>query len=111
MGVQLLNENKLDEMCTILLELQQRYCPAVKTLEIVDNGDGTTSECESLKHYQILFDGDQLTIARARGAIRLRENHAPDEQINSFQPAITDWHSQMTLVSVSIVPFTRLSQY
>ena len=54
-----------------------------------------------LQYYPILLDDDQLTIARARGAICLRENHSTDEQINGFQPAIADWHACMNLVEVS----------
>ena len=92
LGVELLNENKYDEMCAILLSLQ-RYCPAVKAID----DDTSTEVCH---HYPILFDGDQLTVARARGAIRLRENHCNDEQINGFQPVVADWHARMNLVGV-----------
>ena len=90
-----MNENKYDEMCSILLSLQ-RYCPVVKTTQHVAGED-----TDVLQYYPILFDGDQVTASRARGAIRLRENHSTDEQINGFQPVIADWHARMNLVGVS----------
>ena len=90
----MLNENRYDEMCQILLDLQKRYCPVVKTQAEND---------PVLKYLQILLDGDQLTKVRACGAIRLRENHEQEEQINGFQPSITDWHARMILVTVGVM--------
>ena len=94
--MQLLNENHYDEMCAILLDLQSHYCPVIKC------PDHNSSETEVQKYFQLLFDGDQLTKVRTCGAIRLRETHSPDEQINAFVPVITDWHARMTLVTVSL---------
>ena len=86
----MLNENKYDEMCQILINLQKRYCPTINV-----------TESDIMTRFQILLDGDQLTVARARGAIRLRETHLPEERIDGFLPVITDWHARMTLVAVS----------
>ena len=45
-----------------------------------------------------LFGGDQLTVARARGAISIRSSHdEPEEQLNGLEPVLEDWHSRMTL--------------
>lgn len=88
--MQLLNENKYDEMCQILINLQKHYCPTVAST------DGS-----NLKRFQIMLHGDQLTMSRARGSVRLRETHSPEERINGFLPVITDWHARMILVMVS----------
>ena len=66
-------------MVKILLYLQKCYSPTVTT-----NKDGT-NEIHRLK---VLMDGDQLTVARARGAIRLRETHSADEKIDGFEPVL-----------------------
>ena len=91
--MQLLNENKYDEMCEILLNLQKLYCPTITSPADESGSDH--------RRFQILLDGDQLTASRARGSIRLRETHEPNERIDGFLPCITDWHSRMTLVAVS----------
>ena len=64
-------------MCAILLNLQERYCPAVKS---VQDGESVSS------YYSVLFEGDQLMAVRARGAVRLRESHSGDEKIQGLQP-------------------------
>ena len=67
-------------------------------------------EQDVVNRFQLLFDGDQLTAARARGAIRLRATHDHDETIDGFLPAITDWHSRMTLVLVSNYGYVLIIQ-
>ena len=61
--MQLRNENKLDEMCDILSELQT-YCPLISVPSVIKLPNGNT-----LVSDEILFAGDQLTRARAVGAI------------------------------------------
>ena len=64
-------------------------------------GDSDSNESDHLRRYQLLFGGDQVTTVRARSSIRLRETHAPNEQLDGFLPVVTDWHARMTLVAVS----------
>ena len=68
------NENKLDEMCEIMEELQ-KYVPSC-TCQVkhpLPNGDSYIVEEQAV--HQILSGGDQLTCCRCRGAQSLRCNH------------------------------------
>ena len=57
--------------------------------------------------WQTLFGGDQLTIARARGAISIRYGHElPEEQLKGLIPAMEDWHTRMTLMKVSNILYS-----
>lgn len=51
--------------------------------------------------HQLLFGGDQLTVARARGAIMIRENseHAQG-RLEGFVPVVEDWHAKVCLLEV-----------
>ena len=69
-GVQLHNENKLDEMCLIMDHLQQ-YCPFYSMPDVIQLPDGQNIPTNKVKAWEILLGGDQLTRARAVGAIRL----------------------------------------
>ena len=64
-GIQLRNENKLDEMCTIRSELQ-KYCPIIPVLES-ENSSANTQH--NYKCSEVLFGGDQLTRAQIISAI------------------------------------------
>ena len=46
--------------------------------------------------------GDQLTVARIRGAVTLRSSDIVEEKkLNGFTEAISDWHTRLCLVTVS----------
>ena len=57
----LLDENKVDNMCLILADLQ-KYVPVIATKEriVLPNGDEYNYEEEHLM--EVLFGGDQVTI-------------------------------------------------
>ena len=68
LGIFLKNENKLDEMVTILDDLHQ-YVPTVameKTVAHPVTGDNIT--VSSYCFHRLLLGGDQLMAARIRGA-------------------------------------------
>ena len=70
LGVQLKNENVIGEMVDIMTET----VPTVfKLLEIKVTGESTVT-VKADHFHNILFGGDQLTGARARGAQHVREN-------------------------------------
>lgn len=49
---------------------------------------------------RIVF-GDQLTVARIRGAAILRSSHlAMESKLEGFVPAVSDWHARLCLVTV-----------
>ena len=52
---------------------------------------------------QLLFGGDQLTAARARGAIRQRQNSLTAKQrLEGLNPVTEDWHAKVVLITVML---------
>ena len=98
--MQLRNENKLDELCDILSELQT-YCPLISVPSVIKLPNGNTLASDDVKYHEILFGGDQLTRARAVGAIQLRAGHdEPTHKLIGLVPVIEDWHTRQTLLKV-----------
>ena len=86
LGIQLKNEAKLQDMAEILDDLN-RYVP-------IQQIDGVTLVP------RIIF-GDQLTIARIRGAAILRSPEVKEEhQLKQFVGVISDWHARLCFVTV-----------
>lgn len=53
------------------------------------------------KFHQILFGGDQLTVARARGSQRIRKNsERGKEHLEGLTPVCEDWHTKLCLLGV-----------
>ena len=51
--------------------------------------------------HPILFGGDQLTTARARGSSELRINSdTPKGRLEALTPVAEDWHTTMTFLVV-----------
>ena len=100
LGIILRNENKVDEMSRIMDELH-KYVPAkdIHCQNILPNGE--TDEETTEKLYQVLFGGDQLTVARARSAIGMRRTHDSNkEKLQGLIPVVEDWHARVTLLQV-----------
>lgn len=54
--------------------------------------------------HKILFGGDQLTAARARGAQRIRVNSvSPQAKLEGLIPCAEDWHTKLNLLGVCII--------
>ena len=100
LGVQLCNENKTDEMCSIMKVLQN-YVPKQQysvTYHLAEEFV-TKEEC----YHHILFGGDQLTVCRARGAQSARfHDDESEERFEGLIPVTEDWHARMTLMRVSL---------
>ena len=80
------NENKTEEMTSILKELHT-YVPLDKTG----------------KQIAIAFGGDQLTVERSRVCQELRAHSLePTEQLGKLVPFAADWHAEATLLQVCI---------
>ena len=97
------SENKTDEMCEIM-ECMQQYVPHVQASHNFVNP--ITEDVMNIKgdhFYHILFGGDQLTAARARGSQRVRMNS--DNGLSRFEgliPVIEDWHAKVILLQVTL---------
>ena len=94
------NETKLKEM-TEALDTLSDYVPvhvATKTVSV----EGKDYSIDDSRLIQILFFGDQLTAARARGAIALRDDDISVlHRLEGFVPAVADWHARMCLLQVN----------
>ena len=74
MGIQLLNENYIDEMCQIMDNIQ-KYVPCLPYEKCIRLPDGQLFMFRDYIQCEILFGGDQLTIAQARSSIAVQSNH------------------------------------
>ena len=101
MGIQLLNEMKVDEMCKIMAGIHQ-YVPFICSEEHLTLPNSEMFSYKKISMWETLFGGDQLTVARARGSIAIRRNHPDDkERLKGLVPTVEDWHSRMTFMKVS----------
>ena len=69
LGVILKNENKLEGMASIIETLEE-YVPNIRKSQTVPSHDDDSSQPDVIENdhfHHILFGGDQLTCARARG--------------------------------------------
>lgn len=103
LGILLKSEMSYADMISILEELQ-KYVPVVSsTSQTSVLVDGEVEECTVTddKFHRLLFGGDQLTAARARGAQRVRSNsERPLDKLEGFEPVCEDWHAKGVLLRV-----------
>ena len=101
LGVQLLNENKTDEMCCIMQNLH-KYVPTKKyqkTYQLPEDDLVCNEEC----YHRILLGSDQLTVSRSRSAQGARCNDdQPVQRLDGLVPVTEDWHARMTLMRVRL---------
>ena len=101
LGVLLKNENKADDMVEIMAHLHQ-YVPAVEyksTVFIPSTGE--TVEVQNATMCKVLLGGDQLTVARARGAQKAKLNStSPLTRLSGLIPCAEDWHTKLNLLGV-----------
>ena len=100
LGVILKNENKGDEMVDIMEHLHQ-YVPTAKYSEEKFISTGEKVLEEKAKFHPILVGGDQLTVARARSAIKVKVNsHTPSKRLSGIIPVVEDWHAKANFLGV-----------
>lgn len=85
-------------MCKIM-ERHYSYVPKLGRIENMNLPSGESEEIRRLDTWTTLFGGDQLTVARARGAINIRRGH--DDPEDQLQGLLEDWHARLTLMKVS----------
>jgi hypothetical protein len=85
-------------MVEILSHLHQ-YVPAKEFKE--DVYIPSTGETVTLDKAALSFFGDQLTEARARGAISAMCNAvSPIKRLEGLIPAVSDWHAEVVILKV-----------
>ena len=70
-----------------IMETHQQYVPI-------------TEDETGQKAHQVLFGGDQLTVARARGCAELRNSDTLTGRLKTLIPVAKDWHTLVTLLTV-----------
>ena len=81
-------------MVEIMLHMH-KYVPTIsKTIHLAVEGE-TDTQVRADYFHTVLFGGDQLTVARARGAQNIRENSLYEtEQLLGLLPVCEDWHAR-----------------
>ena len=93
------NENKYSEMIDVMSTLHE-YVPVLNT----DTSESSSQEPMNETLHPLLFGGDQLTAARARGCQELRINSdTATGRLQGLIPVAEDWHTSLTLLTVSIM--------
>ena len=96
------NENKLNQMANIIESLS-RYVPVHESTVSADI-QGSSFNIDDSKLVNVLLFGDQLTVARVRGAMQLRDDDNTHlNRLEGFVPAIADWHARMCLLQVILI--------
>ena len=87
-----------------ILEDLHKYIPVVtSTSQTSVLVEGEVEECTITDDelFRIVFGGDQLTAARARGAQRVRSNsERPLDKLEGVEPVSEDWHAKGVLLRV-----------
>ena len=77
-----------------ILQHLQRYIPT-KTIPRQHESSSNISQ------HKLLLGGDQLTVARVRGAqIAMCNGSNPVKRLEGFIPVIQDWHAKVVLLEV-----------
>lgn len=80
-----------------------KYVPTCSQEGQLTLPNGSTIEFDDTRFFQILFGGDQLTAARARGAQALRATHdTAKERLEGLCPVVEDWHARMIFMKACV---------
>lgn len=90
------------------LEAIQVYVPATDVEREVTipnkTGPDTVMKITDQQHKMTLVGGDQLTVARMRGAQKIRGNSETSQQrLDGILPVAEDWHAKMCFLEVNII--------
>ena len=82
----------------------QSYAPSKsKTKQAVSKDGEVVAEIEDNNFHRILVGGDQLTVARCRGAAAARSDHCTSlECLRGVVPVSEDWHTKRIFLMVNI---------
>lgn len=79
------------------------YVPT-QTTQSTQTIPGSDTDIEVVKDtfHSILFGGDQMTVARARGSQRIRKNsERAKDRLEGLTPVCEDWHAKLCFLGVS----------
>ena len=102
LGIILKSENKTEEMVQIMTQIHDYAPTKCYQEEFIVPGTDEILHIPKARVHPVLFGGDQLTAARARGA--------KNAKVNSFDPCLgfdglipiaEDWHTRLNFLGVS----------
>ena len=87
-----------------IIKHHHKYVPRMETTSIFQDitEDNVTIPVTKIDFHQIIFRGDQLTTARARGSQldRVKSDNGID-QLQGVVPVFEDWHVKVLLLQVN----------
>ena len=90
------NDRQISFSFPVPLESIHKYVPAISEERSIVMFDGTVLKYTETNMWQILFGGDQLTVACARCAIDIRFTHDSEaDRLHGVIPVLEDWHARM----------------
>lgn len=103
LGIMLKSESNYEDMVDIMTELHQYVPTTTSVTSTTVPGDDEDSQVEMVEDlfHTILFGGDQMTAARARGSQRIRKNSERGrDRLEGLKPVCEDWHAKLCLLGV-----------
>lgn len=106
MGIILKNENKISEMVEIMTQMHSYTPTKPYTEEFIKPGTNEVINIPKALIHPVLFGGDQLTAARARGAKKAKVNSIdPCLKFDGLIPVSEDWHTRLNFLGVRQIFF------
>ena len=85
-----------------IIKQMQKYVPAHFTVQEQKLSTGETVQISNVKFHHIPVGGDQLTVARGRGAQGIRSNgDTPAVRLEGIHMYALDWHTKINFLGVS----------
>ena len=111
LGVLMKNENKYSEMIDIMTHFHQ-YVPLLQGATSSDPDVPISNLPNKETLHPLLFGGDQLTVARARGCQELRlKSDTATGHLHGLLPTAEDWHTLVTPCSKNCVCMISCTQH
>ena len=87
-----------------ILQYLHKYVPAIECeQEIPIPSQGKSVRRTDTLQHRLVFGGDQLTVARVRGAqLAMCNGSTPVQRLEGLIPVIQDWHTEVILTEVWI---------
>lgn len=85
-----------------IMESLHQYVPT-QSSQLQSTIPGSDEEVELVKDtfHTVLFGGDQMTAARARGCQNIRKNSERGrDRLEGLKPICEDWHAKLCLLGV-----------
>ena len=94
----------------VIMEELSTYVPVNTTEKDVNDPESGSIKLPQDNFHHILFGGDQLTAARARGSQRIRSNSERSaDRLEGLIPVSEDWHTKVVFIQVCDINVCKLS--